>query len=67
MKIPAKINFNILGALRVFDGAKSISTIKNTIQTLKLPDFLIFFTYSDKKLLSKLFCYVGRQLLQQQV
>ena len=29
-----------MGALRVFDGFESISTIKNAIQTLQVPHFL---------------------------
>ena len=34
------LKFNILGAREVFYGVELVSTIKNTIQTLLLPDFL---------------------------
>ena len=37
------LNFKILSVLNVFDGAESISTIKNTIQALFLQYFLNFF------------------------
>jgi len=34
------LNFKILGVIEVFDNAEFISTIKNTIQTLPLQEFL---------------------------
>ena len=43
------LKFSILGALRVFDSAKSIYTIKNKIQALQIPDFLNFILHNSSK------------------
>ena len=57
------LNFNILSALKVFDGVESISTIKNAIQTLHLPDFLKYVLSDSSKKLHILNMYFSHNII----